>query len=121
MIPAMSDDPSPPDDVLAGLPRKRPQRASAKRDAARAKAAKAAAKPAAKPPRKTATNGTARPRPKAVKTPPREPAPTPPPAQAGRIDQSPAELAAAAVRATGELVELGGKVLKGVLGRLPRP
>jgi hypothetical protein len=112
----MPDEPAGPDDVLSGLPRKRPQRSNARREAARAKAAKGPAKSAAK----AATNGTAR-KPKAVKTPPQQPAAPARPAAPGRTDQSPAELAAAAVKATGELIELGGKVLKGVLGRLPRP
>ncbi len=111
----MSDDPAGPDDVLSGLPRKRPQRSSARREAARAKAGKngAAAKTraaAAKP------KPAPKPKPRAVKTPAPE-APQP----VGRTDPSPAELAAAAVRATGELVELGGKVLRGILRNVPRP
>ena len=119
MISLMSDDASPPDDVLSGLPRTRPQHRSAKRAAARTKAA-AKAKPAA-----VAGVSRPKPKPKAVVAPaPEQSTPRPvytPPPRADDHGPSGAELAATAVQAAGELVELGGRVLKGVLRRLPKP
>lgn len=112
----MNDDAQSGDDVLSGLPRTRPTHTSAKRAAARAKAAK----------------GTAPAR--AAKAKPREePKPEPEPQVAAvsadpepipetREDGTPtgAEIVATAVQAAGELVDLGGKALKGILGRLPK-
>jgi hypothetical protein len=109
MISLMSDDASPPDDVLSGLPRTRPQHRSAKRIAARTKTA--AAKSAAKPkPVVAAAPKPSTPRPAYN-----------PPKRADGQGPSGAELAATAVQAAGELVELGGRVLRDVLRRLPKP
>jgi hypothetical protein len=114
-----SSDRSPDADereVFAGLPNARPHRRSAKRDrpargaasTPRPKAAKAsaAAKPKAKPAAKVPPAGYATP---------------------GAHDDAPrgADLLGTAVRAAGELAQIGiaagGHALKSVIQRLPRP
>ena len=128
-----SSDPSSDGDereVFAGLPNARPQRRSAKRDrpargaAGRASAAPktkpAAAKPKAKPAAAKPKRAAAQPKP-AEKVPPAGYA-TP-----AADDDAPkgAELVGTAVRAAGELAQIGiavgGRALKSAIERLPRP
>jgi hypothetical protein len=106
---ASSDGPGRTDrEVLSSLPNTRPQQRSAKRDA--------------RTPRKPAK--AAKPRPKAAPKPP----PVPPAGYATpRSDDAPdgADLLATAVRAAGELAQIGiaagGRALKAAVQRLPRP
>jgi hypothetical protein len=136
-------------EVLTSLPRSRPQRRSSKRAAAPAgegaavptepRVAKVAAtaaresagaKPKAKAAPKPKPKAAAKPKPKATATPrPRpKPAPAPPREEpAARRVEPPtgADVLQSAVRAAGELaqvgVTIGRETVKGVLRRLPRP
>ena len=94
-------------EVLSSLPRTRPERRSAKRGA-RA--------PAPNPSKPKA----AKPRPKAV--PPREvpPAGYAVPKTASPVNAGGTELVGTAIQALGELANLGGRALRGALGRLPK-
>jgi hypothetical protein len=101
-------------EVLSSLPRTRPERRSAKRGARTAASTKTAAakpKPRAKP----------RAKPKAV--PPRK---VPPAGYAVPKHDSPVsaggiELVGTAIQAVGELANLGGRAVRDILGRLPKP
>ncbi len=119
-------------DVLRSLPRTRPARRSTKRDAPAAKPAakakpKAAAKPRAKKPvaKKTAAKPRAQAKPKATAG----AAAKPPPAgwATPNTDAAPSggELVTTAIRAAGELAEIGAtyglQAVRRALGRLPRP
>ncbi len=115
----MADDP----EIMGSLPRTRPQRRSPRRAGA-----------PATPPAATAPDGAARPRarPRPVRTAAPEtkvagaaarsrPATDP----AGRAGPAPGELLGTALRAAGEIAEIGLSVgtqaLRGALERLPRP
>jgi hypothetical protein len=106
-------------EVLSSLPRTRPERRSAKRGAQAPAGAEAVAKPQAKakpkPRAKTAS------KPKAV--PPRKipPAGYAVPKQGSPVQAGGGELVGTAIQAVGELANLGGKALRDILGRLPRP
>jgi len=119
----MADEPDR--DVLSSLPRSRPARRSGKRDAARASTRQqatadhvAAATPTPRAARKGAKAKASAPSP-------------PPPAGWATPDDADAaqpgglELVGTAVRAVGEVAQIGVAVganaVKGVLGRLPRP
>ncbi len=124
----MNDDAQSGDDVLSGLPRTRPTHTSAKRAAARAKAAKGTTRAAAAPSRPrvdpepaaeadvAAPAAAADPEPEAVAA----AAADAPKREEGDRAPTGAELVATAVQAAGEVLDLGGKALKGILGRLPR-
>jgi hypothetical protein len=110
-------------EVLSSLPRTRPERRSAKRGARDAAgAAKPAAKAApAKPKPRAKPRTTARSKPKAV--PPRKipPAGYAVPKQGSPVSSGGGELVGTAIQAVGELANLGGRALRDILGRLPRP
>ena len=145
----MTDDDSQRE-VLSSLPRSRPTRRSAKRDGGRRTGAKAASSAparaaadssaAAKPKPKTATKATAKPKaaakPKATakakpKAPRKQQTPKAAPPAGWETDRdqsgtpSGAELVTTAVKAVGEVAQIGaavgGQAIKSVLGRLPRP
>jgi hypothetical protein len=101
-------------EVLSSLPRTRPERRSAKRGARSAGGTKTAAakpKPRAKP----------RAKPKAV--PPRKipPAGYAVPKQDSPVSAGGIELVGTAIQAVGELANLGGRAVRDILGRLPKP
>ena len=110
-------------EVLSSLPRTRPERRSTKRGArSAAGAAKPAAKAApAKPKPRAKPRTTARAKPKAV--PPRKipPAGYAVPKQGSPVSAGGGELVGTAIQAVGELTNLGGRALRDILGRLPRP
>jgi hypothetical protein len=113
-------------EVLSSLPRTRPERRSSKRGAratAGTETPKApTAKPAAAKPKQRAKPRTAaRPKPKAV--PPRKipPAGYAVPKQSSPVSAGGGELVGTAIQAVGELANLGGRALRDILGRLPRP
>jgi hypothetical protein len=127
-----SSDPSPNGDereVFSGLPNARPHRRSAKRD----RPARGAAAASGAATGTTATPAAAKP--KARSKPKAKPAPKPaatkvPPAgyaTPAADDDVPrgADLVGTAVKAVGELAQIGvaagGRALKGALQRLPRP
>ena len=101
-------------EVLSSLPRTRPERRSAKRGArtvASTKTAAAKPKPRAKP----------RAKPNAV--PPRKvpPAGYAVPKQDSPVSAGGIELVGTAIQAVGELANLGGRAVRDILGRLPKP
>ena len=117
-------------EVLSSLPRTRPERRSAKRGArggastgaAKPKTAKPAAKATTtKPKQRAKPRTTARSKPKAV--PPRKipPAGYAVPKQGSPVSAGSGELIGTAIQAVGELAGFGGRALRDVLGRLPRP
>ena len=116
------------DDVFSGLPKARPQRRSAKRD--RSDAARPAPKKAPAQARAAASTKPAPPRGTRRAKPTAEPkAPRVPPAgyATPTDDDRPhgADLVGTAVRAAGELAQIGiafgGRALKSAIQRLPRP
>jgi hypothetical protein len=102
-------------EVLSSLPRTRPERRSAKRGARTPAGAEPVAKPKPKP--------RAKPRPKAKAVPPRRipPAGYAVPKQGSPVQAGGGELVGTAIQAVGELANLGGKALRDIIGRLPRP
>ena len=104
-------------EVLSSLPRRRPERRSAKRDAPKVVQAKPRPKAKAKP--------RAKPSPKAA--PPRQvpPAGYAVPKTSSPVSAGGTELVGTAVQALGELANLGdsvgGRALREALGRLPKP
>jgi hypothetical protein len=115
--------------VLSSLPRTRPERRSAKRGARSPAAAGAAAPASAKPaaPRTKPKPARAKAKAKAKAAPQRKipPAGYAVPREASPVGSGGAELVATAVQALGELAQMGasvgGRAVRDVLGRLPRP
>jgi hypothetical protein len=101
-------------EVLSSLPRTRPERRSAKRGARSAGSTKTAA---AKP------NPRAKPRAKPKAVPPRKvpPAGYAVPKQDSPVSAGGIELVGTAIQAVGELANLGGRAVRDILGRLPKP
>jgi hypothetical protein len=101
-------------EVLSSLPRTRPERRSAKRGARTAASTKtAAAKPTPR----------AKPRAKPKAVPPRKvpPAGYAVPKQDSPVSAGGIELVGTAIQAVGELANLGGRAVRDILGRLPKP
>jgi hypothetical protein len=116
-------------DVLGSLPNSRPQRRSAKRDRARAATKPKAAAPEAPAMAAASRTQTAKKAPAAKRTALPPPAPIPPAGYATprRADERPgrADLVATAFQAVGELAQIGiaagGRALKSVVDRVPKP
>ena len=110
-------------EVLSSLPRTRPERRSSKRGArVEAGAAKPAPKAAAaKPKPRAKPRTTTRSKPKAVAPRKIPPAGYAVPKQGSPVSAGGGELVGTAIQAVGELATLGGRALRDVLGRLPRP
>jgi hypothetical protein len=100
-------------EVLSSLPRTRPERRSAKRGARPAAGAEAPVKP--KP------RTTARSKPKAAPPPKVPPAGYAVPRQDSPVNAGGTELIGTAIQAVGELANLGGRAVRDLLGRLPKP
>ena len=111
-------------EVLSSLPRTRPERRSAKRGARAAASTETAAatpKPRAKPRAKPAAKPRTKAGPKAVSPRKVPPAGYAVPKQDSPVSAGGIELVGTAIQAVGELANLGGRAVRDILGRLPKP